>query len=724
MANHSDIGFVPDPIAATSTHADLGFTPDSPKAATSVPGMEKLGAMPGPAKPPTVQAQSSLNPINWGVSDLQDRTPQEMAQPSRRNPRTGQQYTVKDELTRLPLIDDPTEGIRQMSAGTAQMAQPQMEQKAGGLSKVIRGGFQAATPLAAPVMAAAPARAALAIGTGMAAQQGVEHGLKSAGTPEGYANLAGDVAGLFSGSRLAKSPTAPETFARGVKTAGKLAVDLPTEILGKTTGNGTGESLRIAANRGFNHTAETPATPYLDASRGKISELQLVDNAKEVLGRKHAQDSADWQNSMKEITDRNPNATIDPTPIQNALQSELAHRNVRVNTGEDGKPSLDFSNSHLAADPAGQTDVALAHKVITNWTDNSPQGIHNLKVALDSLYTPSSQARALTQGLKATTRNVLNENVPGYQEMTQKYGISKNLLDQIETDLSLGKNTKNAGTAIRKLATALGQNNEYRKSLLESATQLDPKADILGQIAGYANSKLLPRGITGAMEGASLPFAAAMGHPGVLAAAPFASPKLMGKAAFNVGRGSGIVSRAAGRIRDGLADATGETAPWNAEQSPVQTPIVHPPPPGMRPSGMSDDALVRQYSIETNPAKLDSLTNKLKLRGISIPEKPSAESPAARSASALSQAPDYAGLFDQAEKLEARRAQRPPTVPSFGSPVNVSETMAKRDQISIKVLQKPFTELSNSERNAIDELISEGYTGAPSKTSRPPVWKQ
>jgi hypothetical protein len=130
-----------------------------------------------------------------------------------RNPRTGQPYSEKTVAARVPLLDAPTEGIKQMVGGVEAMADPSMNRKAHGASQIVRGAMGVAAPLLPVALAAAPVATGLTLAGGMLAGSGTENALKAVGVPEGYAELGGDVAGLAAGygaNRGAGSLTAPQ----------------------------------------------------------------------------------------------------------------------------------------------------------------------------------------------------------------------------------------------------------------------------------------------------------------------------------------------------------------------------------------------------------------------------------------------------------------------------------------------------------------------------------
>lgn len=122
--------------------------------------------------------------------------------PTFQNPRTGRisvRQPPGQERGPLSMLDMPITGGKEIGAGVQQVQQPGWDAKAGGVSKVLRGAFEAATPFMLPSMAATPLATAGALAAGAVSQQAVEAGLTKLGLPPGWSALAGDLAGLIGG---------------------------------------------------------------------------------------------------------------------------------------------------------------------------------------------------------------------------------------------------------------------------------------------------------------------------------------------------------------------------------------------------------------------------------------------------------------------------------------------------------------------------------------------
>lgn len=156
-----------------------GGPESAPKIPFSVPGAQEINAR------PTIP-EGELGGLRFGAEMGFD--------PSSVNPALteGMRDTMKaggEEFTQ--------------GAGEAFGGNVPLERRAKGASKMIRGGLQAIGPAAMPALiGAAPVSAAVGIPFGLAAQAAVESGAKAIGVPEGYASLAGDVAGIVGGAGL------------------------------------------------------------------------------------------------------------------------------------------------------------------------------------------------------------------------------------------------------------------------------------------------------------------------------------------------------------------------------------------------------------------------------------------------------------------------------------------------------------------------------------------
>jgi hypothetical protein len=119
------------------------------------------------------------------------------------------------------------------------------------------------------------------------------------------------------------------------------------------------------------------------------------------------------------------------------------------------------------------------------------------------------------------------------------YSEAAELVQEIEKALSLGQKSS-VDTAMRKLQSLMRNNVNtsygYRDQLAESMIQQGGR-DIMPALAGQAMSELLPRGLQRVAAGSGGAGLALTGNvPAAAALAALSSPRLVGEAAYGVGR--------------------------------------------------------------------------------------------------------------------------------------------------------------------------------------------
>lgn len=147
-------------------------------------------------------------------------------------------------------LASPVAGAATIGEGISRMGEDKTGSVAGGVSDVIRGGMQAMTPsMPAAVAAMGPLRFAASLGLGVGSAGLTENILKMGGIPDGYAELAGTLAGGYAavkapGAIKSGAETALEAIkANGGKINPKVAREVGTglgAILGGKLGGGAG----------------------------------------------------------------------------------------------------------------------------------------------------------------------------------------------------------------------------------------------------------------------------------------------------------------------------------------------------------------------------------------------------------------------------------------------------------------------------------------------------
>jgi len=174
---------------------------------------------------------------------------------------------------------------------------------------------------------------------------------------------------------------------------------------------------------------------------------------------------------------------------------------------------------------------------------HTPEGLDALKQAIGDIRDSTqfgTPARRAADNVYNAIKDQIKKQAPTYDKVMGDYATASRELQEIEKALSLGDKTSK-DTAIRKLQSLMRNNvntNYGNRTNLAQTLQNKGGVDLNPAIAGQAMNTWLPRGMVGAFEKAGAVGAAALA-PQALMAAPFMSPRLMGEAAYGMGRLSG-----------------------------------------------------------------------------------------------------------------------------------------------------------------------------------------
>ena len=298
--------------------------------------------------------------------------------------------------------------------------------------------------------------------------------------------------------------------------------------LGLTTGVGA-ETLGAAYQAG-----KQGGTSFLDNMRGNVPMTDVLDSAKDALAKMRIERGNQYRSGMVDIA--KDKTVIDFKPIDNAISSL--------------QQMGSFKGQVINKNAAGTVDEISG--LVNQWKSLNPAEYHTPE-GLDALKKAIGDIRDATQfgtpGRKAadTAYNAVKAQIdmqaPTYAKVMKDYSQASEALTEIEKSLSLG-NKAAADTSMRKLQSLMRNNvnTNYGNRLMLAKKLEDSGAEILPAVAGQAASSWTPRGLQGlAATGAGV---SSLVKPATLAALPFASPRLMGEAAY----GLGVVNRAAGGL--------------------------------------------------------------------------------------------------------------------------------------------------------------------------------
>lgn len=343
------------------------------------------------------------------------------------------------------------------------------------------------------------------------------------------------------GSMLAKAPGIVGKGGAMLKTAGsaidpinasvaavKPVVGLGGKVasgtLGFTTGAGK-ESIKKAYEAGVKAIPEFRQTlrdmPLEGLREEAKTSLQSIKDAR----------AADYRTRLNEISQNTTELNF--KPVKDQTQKLMVAYNIKRNP--DG--TLDFSRSTL--DSNAVQDIEVVINTIDDWGskagDLTPTGMDILKRKLDDFYSESKNSRGFVTSLKTKVKETVVDQVPEYATMLKNYEKTTNQITEIEKTLSLGTKAS-ADTGLRKLLSALKDNNEFRGSLISKLDEAN-NGQLATKLAAYNLSSWTPNSLMG--KGIDI---AAMGSifyglsPQVGIAISTASPRVVGELANLLGK--------------------------------------------------------------------------------------------------------------------------------------------------------------------------------------------
>ena len=345
------------------------------------------------------------------------------------------------------------------------------------------------------------------------------------------AATAGMVDPSTAGTGAIYSAMAPGVV-KTAQAAGRGIRGLAGQALGATTGT-SAETVAAAFKAGQRKSPE-----FIQNLRGQADFNDVVDAAKEGLNNMRAARGAQYRSGMMDISA--DKSVLDFAPIDNAMAKvkEIgAYKGVQINRKAAGAVSeLD--------------DIIQQWKTLDPAEYHTPEGLDALKKSIgdirDSLEF-GSPARKAADSVYNSVKSEIAKQAPTYNKVMSDYSRASAELSDIERALSL-KDGTSKDTAIRKLQSLMRNNAQSNYgNRLSLANQLEQKGgvNLTDAVAGQALNSWMPRGMTGAIQKAGGLVSIGSGTFAPLLAAPFASPRLVGEAAYKAGAGSGAVTNAA-----------------------------------------------------------------------------------------------------------------------------------------------------------------------------------
>lgn len=268
---------------------------------------------------------------------------------------------------------------------------------------------------------------------------------------------------------------------------------------GLITGKGT-EVIAEAYKAG--EAGGKPQEVFLKALREKGSGKETVKTFRNALQTIKDKSVADYGARLAEIERRSGGKRLNIKSINNTIDS--IRKTFRIDRIRKTKSGYNIEGL-TTLNPADKKEFEQILQMLDDWKThpkgNTILGLDSLKQQLDNFYTPNSKIGLIATRLKNTVRSTLNENVPGYREMTKRSSKIYALVKEVNHALSL--NTKAAAdTVLRKIFTGIKEDKEFRRELMAELQQLSGN-QLLPQAAGATMNAWLPEGLIGRGLGAA-----------------------------------------------------------------------------------------------------------------------------------------------------------------------------------------------------------------------------
>lgn len=273
------------------------------------------------------------------------------------------------------------------------------------------------------------------------------------------------------------------------------------------------------------------------ALRGAITAEDTVEAGRSGLHALKADRATTYKGQLQQIQNM-PNApSMDIMEPMREFSKALKDFEVELIKSPNGKIiGLDFADSTLRNNPKAQGDFNKMLDTFRNAFDkpqvySTPEGFDILKRQIFDIYSESSQGRAAVERVGKTTRDQLINRVPGYETMVKDYEKTSRVIDEIERDFSLG-NKKSVDTAMRKLNSAMREDEGFRRSLMEKVSQASGK-DIAAMVSGRLSQSMIPKSWWGKDIAIATTITTIFAKPELLPLVTSTSPRIMAET-FNL----------------------------------------------------------------------------------------------------------------------------------------------------------------------------------------------
>lgn len=357
-----------------------------------------------------------------------------------------------------------------------------------------------------------------------------------------------------------------DTAGKGASLAGN-AIAAAIGELGTHTG---AQSIKDAFQAGMDGSRA-----FLDNMRGNVPLTDVLEKAKANLQVMGQQASKAYRDGMAEVS---------------GDKSILSFDGIDKAVDEASKIG---TYKGQVTNPYVQGKIGQVAQLVDDWRGldpaqfHTPEGLDALKRSiggvLEDIPFEQKSARLAVGNVYNAVKSEIADQAPTYSSVMSGYSQAADQIREIERALSLGDKAS-VDTAMRKLQSLTRNNaNTNYGNRLDMARQLEQAGgqELLPALSGQALSSLAPRGLGKAVaSGAAI---ASASHPAYLATLPLQSPRLMGEAAYGLGRGAGFIGDVATSMKvpplsiRPVAQAVTDAAGNAGMAAPVLAPAMRAP---------------------------------------------------------------------------------------------------------------------------------------------------
>jgi hypothetical protein len=198
--------------------------------------------------------------------------------------------------------------------------------------------------------------------------------------------------------------------------------------------------------------------------------------------------------SLKEATQ-----PVDTTPIGNKLDELLTTYNLQA-TGS-GKIVPKGVSKLYKSELNNINEIASdVRKISSNPDMQTPEQLDLFKQKLDNFWSENRDSRAFVSSLRNKVKELIVQNVPGYEAMTADYAKSSDFIREVEKSLTGKMDRSGINSTLSKLTRAMKEEPDYRRELLEKLSGKSGQ-DLESAIASYSMQAWMPEGRVGHLGG-------------------------------------------------------------------------------------------------------------------------------------------------------------------------------------------------------------------------------